>query len=170
MIIAISLYCLAIFSPKNISYLISWSGCLPGFSVKTCEMVDGASEVRGAPLLEAQGNLDKPPVQPLPLEGNSTIKRTPQTATIGESHLTLTYIHKYCKYSSYYLKKRHRDQDKQRAQSLGFHTVECHGQECFQQNPILSIRLRVPNQLLKDLKPESYFSGRFFFFLQRMNV
>ena len=89
-------------------------------------------------------------------------------ATIGESHLTLTYIHKYCKYSSYYLKKRHRDrdQDKQRARSLGFHTVECHGQECFQQNPILSIRLRVPNQLLKDLKPESYFRGRFFFFFK----
>ena len=74
----------------------------------------------------------------------------------------------YNKYSSYYLKKRHRDrdQDKQRARSLGFHTVECHGQECFQQNPILSIRLRVPNQLLKDLKPESYFRGRFFFFFK----
>ena len=57
LIIAISLYCLAILSPKNISYLISWSGCLPGFSVKTCEMVDGESEVRGAPLPEAQGNL-----------------------------------------------------------------------------------------------------------------
>lgn len=57
LITAISLYRLAILSPKNISYLISWSACLPGFSVKSCEMVDGASEVRGAQLLAAQGNL-----------------------------------------------------------------------------------------------------------------
>ena len=40
------------------------------------------------------GNLDKPPVQPHPQQGNSTIKRTPQTARIQKGHPKHSNINK----------------------------------------------------------------------------